>query len=158
MSMIAEQIYNGATAKDLNMGEMQYNSRKETLDEFLEEWTGDNFQQDFLDFLNKEYRYDKYSIVEQESMATKYPKLIDDDLADAELTYGKMFADLAVNLKAIASSGVKLVDKDQHTERYSICKSCEHLSKGRCSKCGCFMKLKSKFEAMSCPINLWKKE
>ena len=152
--MIAEQIYNGATAKDLNMGEMQYNSRLETINNFLEVWSGNDFKKDFLLFLKEEYRYDKYSRVDQETNI----KLSKEDMEDAELTYGKMFSDLAVNLKSIVRSGIKTVNREEHERRYTICLGCRFIEKGRCAKCGCFMKLKSKFESMSCPINLWKKE
>ena len=42
-------------------------------------------------------------------------------------------------------------------ERIAICESCEFYFKSttNCKKCGCFMKIKTKFKAMSCPIQKW---
>tara|TARA_Y100001951_G_C11295101_1_gene275002 strand:- start:3426 stop:3629 length:204 start_codon:yes stop_codon:yes gene_type:complete len=42
-------------------------------------------------------------------------------------------------------------------ERIAICESCEFYIKSttNCKKCACFMKLKTKFEGMSCPIEKW---
>jgi len=41
--------------------------------------------------------------------------------------------------------------------RMSICQSCEHLIKpvNTCSKCGCFMNLKTKLKGVECPIKKW---
>ena len=42
-------------------------------------------------------------------------------------------------------------------ERIAICESCEFYIKSttNCKKCGCFMKIKTKFDGMSCPIEKW---
>lgn len=41
--------------------------------------------------------------------------------------------------------------------RYDICKACPFFmqSTSQCSKCGCFMKLKTKLENAECPIGSW---
>jgi predicted Zn-ribbon and HTH transcriptional regulator len=41
--------------------------------------------------------------------------------------------------------------------RMSICRSCPELIKltSQCKKCGCFMSLKTKYEAAKCPIGKW---
>jgi len=41
--------------------------------------------------------------------------------------------------------------------RLEICKSCEFFRKTNqtCRKCGCFMKLKTKLEHATCPIQKW---
>lgn len=41
--------------------------------------------------------------------------------------------------------------------RLSICQQCPELIKStaQCKKCGCFMKLKTKLEAASCPLHKW---
>ena len=41
MSMIAERIHKGETAKQIGISEQQYNSRKETLDRYLATTGGD---------------------------------------------------------------------------------------------------------------------
>lgn len=48
-------------------------------------------------------------------------------------------------------------DKETRTERFEICKSCEHLFKltNTCKKCGCFMKAKTWLASAKCPINKW---
>ena len=41
--------------------------------------------------------------------------------------------------------------------RYAICQECPFFMKGskRCSKCGCFMKLKTSLEQAKCPVHKW---
>lgn len=41
--------------------------------------------------------------------------------------------------------------------RYDICKACEHFNSTlyTCKQCGCFMKMKVKFQNSSCPIGKW---
>lgn len=43
--------------------------------------------------------------------------------------------------------------------RLDVCKSCEFFLKNtsRCSKCGCFMHLKTEIPHAECPIGLWGK-
>lgn len=41
-------------------------------------------------------------------------------------------------------------------ERWDACSSCEFLTDGnRCTKCGCFMKIKHKIIGAQCPIGKW---
>ena len=41
-------------------------------------------------------------------------------------------------------------------QRMKICKSCENLTKVQtCTKCGCFMPLKTWFKTFSCPNGKW---
>jgi hypothetical protein len=49
------------------------------------------------------------------------------------------------------------VDKKVAKDRFSTCLSCEHLIRAtkQCIKCGCFMKLKTRLEAASCPVGKW---
>ena len=68
----------------------------------------------------------------------------------------QMASNFAKNVAAITRSGVSLCSEEEHDKRFSLCKSCEYLSeKERCMKCGCFMKIKTKFAAMKCPIGKW---
>ena len=42
-------------------------------------------------------------------------------------------------------------------ERWDACNSCEFLTKNYiCSKCSCFMRLKSRVKNMKCPIDKWR--
>ena len=48
-------------------------------------------------------------------------------------------------------------NKMEIDKRISICEGCEHFIKitKQCSKCGCFMKLKTRLTDASCPIGKW---
>lgn len=47
--------------------------------------------------------------------------------------------------------------KDVVEERLAICNECPALNKRlmKCTKCGCFMKLKSTLQQATCPIGKW---
>lgn len=53
--------------------------------------------------------------------------------------------------------GQKKVDTEIAKTRMSICQACPELIKATttCTKCGCFMKLKTRLEGSSCPIGKW---
>lgn len=60
----------------------------------------------------------------------------------------------------ILRSRMETVPFDKYEERIALCTNCELLWPGmedrlRCSKCGCFMGNKARFEALSCPIGKW---
>ena len=53
-------------------------------------------------------------------------------------------------------SGFKVVDSEIFNRRKDMCNNCEFLTTSkRCSKCGCFMKVKARWETSKCPIGLW---
>lgn len=54
----------------------------------------------------------------------------------------------------------RMLDDDQKIEsRLKICESCEFYKiTKQCSKCGCFMPLKTKLAISECPIGKWGKE
>lgn len=53
-------------------------------------------------------------------------------------------------------AGYKMVSEEEHAKRMAYCNDCDHLTdKRRCTKCGCFMELKSKLDGMTCPIGKW---
>jgi hypothetical protein len=49
------------------------------------------------------------------------------------------------------------VSEEKANERYQICLECPSLIKmtKQCKKCGCFMAVKTKMEASTCPIGKW---
>jgi len=47
------------------------------------------------------------------------------------------------------------VDSAIQQQRWNVCQSCVFFQRGRCSKCGCFMKLKTQLASASCPENKW---
>jgi hypothetical protein len=47
-------------------------------------------------------------------------------------------------------------DNDIVVDRLKKCRDCEFITpRFRCTKCGCFMKLKTKIAGSRCPINKW---
>ena len=48
------------------------------------------------------------------------------------------------------------VSEEIATERMNICQDCKHLTiTKQCTKCGCFMELKTKLKHAYCPIYKW---
>ncbi len=49
------------------------------------------------------------------------------------------------------------IDENEANKRFEICKSCPRLIQmtNQCRECGCFMKMKVKLEAATCPIGKW---
>ena len=50
-----------------------------------------------------------------------------------------------------------IYDEDVLKMRWDLCSSCEFLKDDKCSKCGCFMKVKHKLALASCPEGKWSK-
>jgi len=52
--------------------------------------------------------------------------------------------------------GLKLTTREERKRRWEICLSCPALTpKGRCTKCGCYMRLKTKLAGQICPLDKW---
>lgn len=52
--------------------------------------------------------------------------------------------------------GQNILEKEARQSRIEICESCEHLTKLKfCSKCNCFMPVKTWLRAKKCPIGNW---
>jgi hypothetical protein len=69
-------------------------------------------------------------------------------------------ADMAKGLAkagvAWAKAGFKLADEQEHGRRWSICQVCDRLTdEKRCTRCGCFMEIKSRLAGMKCPDGRW---
>jgi len=54
----------------------------------------------------------------------------------------------------IMTDGVK-VSEDIAKRRLQICKKCPHLFKTNCTRCGCFVKIKTEYADQECPIKKW---
>ena len=55
-------------------------------------------------------------------------------------------------------SGMKNASEKEIDKRMEICKGCEFFIEGekpRCSKCGCHLNLKARWESSKCPIDKW---
>ena len=44
-------------------------------------------------------------------------------------------------------------DEEVLKMRWDICSSCEFLKDGKCTECGCYMRVKSKLSIARCPLN-----
>jgi hypothetical protein len=140
MLMIAYDIYKGRTAEELGIPEIQYISRKELVDSFIKEWDGNSFEESYHQWTAKLYRDD----------ADREEKILP--------SKKEMAKNAVVSAAKFIGSGLKLLSKEDALSRYEICVDCDKLIGGRCSVCGCYMKLKSRVAAMSCPDGLWGKQ
>jgi hypothetical protein len=55
-------------------------------------------------------------------------------------------------------NGMKKVSQKEMNRRIDICKGCEFFTDGErpsCSKCGCYMNIKARWESEHCPIDKW---
>ena len=63
---------------------------------------------------------------------------------------------LAIGMKDFALSGFTATDEITLEKRNNICDKCDNMrSDGRCSSCGCYMKIKAKWAVAKCPANKW---
>jgi len=78
----------------------------------------------------------------------------------------EMVTNLAGSAKDIASNAIQtgnvIAGKDKIEYRLGFCNGCEFYldsngdgKKDRCSKCGCYMEIKTKFIATKCPVGKW---
>ena len=54
--------------------------------------------------------------------------------------------------------GMKNVSQEEMDRRIDICKGCEFFTDGdrpKCSKCGCHLNIKARWESAHCPIDKW---
>jgi hypothetical protein len=61
------------------------------------------------------------------------------------------------NAVSVAQGNDLRLTPDEANRRLSICKNCEFFEalSQRCSKCGCFMAVKSYLKAEKCPVGKW---
>lgn len=132
--MIAKLIYEGKTAEEIGLTETEYSSRKEMVDEFLTAWDGTEFESKYRLWL---YNKNKATIPSKET------------------TIGEKVKDFSDTAKKVIRSGFQLADDEEQSRRFSICKKCEYYTGTFCRICGCYMRLKTRLEAVKCPRNLW---
>lgn len=49
------------------------------------------------------------------------------------------------------------VPEEIQEERMKVCHECPKFENGRCAECGCYMRIKTQFAEMECPIGKWGK-
>ena len=77
---------------------------------------------------------------------------------DGISTLLKMGIGFAGSLLNHVASGMKKVSQKEMSRRIDICKGCEFFTDGEhpsCSKCGCYMNIKARWESEHCPIDKW---
>ena len=57
----------------------------------------------------------------------------------------------------IINPGTEWAEQSLADQRFEICKACPELIKlsKQCKKCGCFMAIKTKMQAATCPLGKW---
>jgi hypothetical protein len=61
------------------------------------------------------------------------------------------------NVQSVAHGNALNISEADKEKRLNICKSCEFYDAGqeRCSKCGCYLKVKTYLKAERCPVGKW---
>ena len=64
---------------------------------------------------------------------------------------------MGVILDKIKAISVARADEETVKTRKDICEACDEYIKSTttCKKCGCFMNIKNKLQAATCPIGKW---
>lgn len=93
----------------------------------------------------------RYSSSTPGEPATTEPKL------PSTLQMAKNLTKAAIEESLSIASGESSVADDEISRRMELCQHCEFFihQQSRCSKCGCFMKLKAKLRAAHCPVGKW---
>lgn len=70
---------------------------------------------------------------------------------------GNVTHSIVKNVQSVANGNPLNVSEFEKENRLAICNSCKFFDKNRqkCSKCGCFMSIKTYLKAEKCPIGLW---
>jgi len=148
---IAYQIWKGKTHEDLGLPLGNWEARKRILEAFLDQWVGEEetFDENFIAYL-KQYQH-----LPPGSVPGSLPQQAPEP--PPEMPHGlKLVQNFGDSMATWAKSGFKMTTDEEAKRRFDICLECEFLQNGeRCLKCGCWMKYKSKLEAMTCKANKW---
>jgi hypothetical protein len=69
---------------------------------------------------------------------------------------GKNLVQTAVDsVKSVIQGEGFSITEDQASVRLSICEGCEFYVNTRCTKCGCYMAVKTHLKAATCPVGKW---
>ena len=106
----------------------------------------------------------------QQTSATVQPVQQQPNIADVKLNVGNNInASLEQSVPVVKNVGynildviqdkitgnLKYVDKDVSNARLAQCHSCPNLKIGMCTKCGCIVEFKTRYEQSSCPEGKW---
>lgn len=62
---------------------------------------------------------------------------------------------LARALAGFVADGCTTVTAEQYRRRLEICDGCERRRGNRCAACGCYLSLKARGRAFTCPLSKW---
>jgi hypothetical protein len=69
---------------------------------------------------------------------------------------GKNLMQTAVDtVKSVVSGEGAVTPEEQANTRLKICEACEFYRDTRCTKCGCYMAVKTHLKAANCPVGKW---
>jgi hypothetical protein len=69
---------------------------------------------------------------------------------------GKNLAQTVVDtVKSVVAGEGAISAETQADTRLKICESCEFYQNTRCTKCGCYMAVKTHLKAANCPVGKW---
>ena len=57
---------------------------------------------------------------------------------------------------AFVGDGLALVDDTEYRRRLDVCRTCDRRAGKRCTACGCWIGLKARGRAFTCPLARWK--
>ncbi len=61
------------------------------------------------------------------------------------------------NIQSVAAGNALRLTEEEANARLEICKTCEFFNsiQSRCTRCGCFMAVKTYLKAEKCPVGKW---
>lgn len=78
-----------------------------------------------------------------------------DDMPPVTEMAKNLFSDATALLKNAVTGGPTLVPDELREARWETCQACPLLQNDRCTKCGCFMRVKVAFTVTKCPVGKW---
>jgi hypothetical protein len=154
--MITLRIYNGETAEEIGIPQVEYESRKAPIDRFLLSWSGEDFLTDYFAWLptQDEGGANDGQIPCGESINTpvqttppQMPSLV------------TRTSNLTKAMFRFVVEGMPIESKPEATRRLEICETneCGYFDGSICrhTKCGCFSKIKTFFATEHCPLGHW---
>ena len=91
-------------------------------------------------------------------MSDQFPEFIDREKYPDFWEQMKHFREFAKSVgQDITEGDAIFVSEEKLKNRESICNDCSQFNREskRCYLCGCYMEVKWKFKASSCPISMW---
>lgn len=92
----------------------------------------------------------------QSPVRSRLPAFINVAMTDEQCCKRSLIGSLWESAKRVVKDPIPVPDNIQE-ERMKICLACSKFKNGRCKECGCYMRIKTQFAEMECPIGKWDK-